>query len=191
MPKRTYRPNYSPPIGPRAQEIKALRRELSDLRHDLIRLQPRASADLLFSYYGCTTRAWEKWKRDTAGAVIQHAKVDPALASYPGIEERAACPLCGNGTTAFGARGGFAYPGRLERQLRVTAICTNARCSARHSSSRPITCTKRCSPVTAPKGARAEATGVGTDGAARGAGSSGLSIPERVARPRAMRSKDR
>lgn len=118
MPKRTYRPNYSPPIGPRAQEIKALRRELSDLRHDLIRLQPRASADLLFSYYGCTTRAWEKWKRDTAGAVIQHAKVDPALASYPGIEERAACPLCGNGTTAFGARGGFAYPGRLERQLR-------------------------------------------------------------------------
>ncbi|MCK1554747.1 MULTISPECIES: hypothetical protein [unclassified Bradyrhizobium] len=119
MPKRTYRPNYSPPIDPRAQEIKALRRELSDLRHDLIRLQPQEIADLLFSYYGCTTRAeWEKWKRDTAGAVIQHAKVDPAQASYPGIEERAACPLCGDGTTAFGARGGFAYPGGLERHLR-------------------------------------------------------------------------
>lgn len=96
MPKRTYRPNYSPPIDPRAQEIKALRRELSDLRHDLIRLQPQEIADLLFSYYGCTTRAeWEKWKRDTAGAVIQHAKVDPALASYPGIEERAACRYVG------------------------------------------------------------------------------------------------
>jgi|GEM_PF-1331266 len=118
MPTRTNRPIYSPPIDPRDQEIKALRRELSDLRHDLIRLQPQDIADLLTSYYGCTTRAeWGKWKRDTAEAVIERAKVDPALASYPGIEERAVCPLCGDGTNAFGSRGGFAYPGGLERHL--------------------------------------------------------------------------
>ncbi|MET4121108.1 hypothetical protein ABIB85_007538 [Bradyrhizobium sp. JR1.5] len=61
MPKRTYQPNYSPPIDPRDQEIKALQRELSDLRHDLIRLQPQDIAGLLTSYYGCTMRAeWER-----------------------------------------------------------------------------------------------------------------------------------
>ncbi|WP_354171732.1 MULTISPECIES: hypothetical protein [unclassified Bradyrhizobium] len=59
--------------------------------------------------------------------MIQRAKVDPPLASYPGIEERAVCPLCGDGTNAFGSRGGFAYPRGLERHLTGTAICTNAR----------------------------------------------------------------
>lgn len=61
MPKRTNRPIYSPPIDPRDEEIKALRRELSNLRHDLIRLQPQDIVDLLTSYSGCTTRAeWGK-----------------------------------------------------------------------------------------------------------------------------------
>ncbi|MDH2348147.1 hypothetical protein [Bradyrhizobium sp. SSUT77] len=67
---------------------------------------------MLTSYYGCSTRAeWGKWKRDTVEAVIERAKVDPTLLSYPGIEEGAVCPLCGDGTSAFGARGGFASPG--------------------------------------------------------------------------------
>lgn len=118
MPKRINRHNYSPPIDPRDEEIKALRRELSNLRHDLIRLQPQEIADLLTSYHACTTRAqWGKWRRDTVEAVIERATLDPALASYPGIEKRAVCPLCGDGTSAFGARGGFAYPGGLERHL--------------------------------------------------------------------------
>src|SRR5262245_43694236 len=118
MPRRTYRLGGSPPTDPRDEEIKSLKRELSEVRWDLISLQPSDTRDLLTSYHGCTTRAeWQKWKSDTTEAVIELAEVDPTLSSALSSGKRAVCPLCGDGATAFGAGGGFAYPGGLERHL--------------------------------------------------------------------------
>jgi hypothetical protein len=131
-------------VDPRDDIIENLKRELSNVRQDVIELSPapESAKELLGlqgTYHQKTAEDYSTWKDRVIAAVVELAVPDPTL-SNPYYGDRAACPLCKSvGLGAY--RDGFKLPTGLEyhlegkmnaRQCRVTAAAFEDALAALH-----------------------------------------------------------
>ena len=97
-------------------EIKMLKEDLYDARHLVIRLLPVPIQEILESYSKCKTlKDTHIWLNRIAEELITLAK---PIESEQNIyhEDRAYCPLCGEGTDHL-YRSGYSLPEGLRRHL--------------------------------------------------------------------------
>lgn len=116
MPRRT-------PFNPFEQhdrEVKRLKDELYEARSALVGLMPHEARIILWSYLNIqTAEEWYRWPDETAEK-IGDLCTDVTQRKYEGYiyEQRAKCPLCGDGPQSFyDGNSGFKLPEGLRRHL--------------------------------------------------------------------------
>lgn len=102
------------------RELRGLSDDLHMARHALIELMKPEAREILQSYYQIKTpEDWHRWPDEAAEKIIELC-TDVTQRSYQGYlyEERAKCPLCGNGPESFyDGHVGFKLPEGLRRHL--------------------------------------------------------------------------
>lgn len=111
--------------SPLEKEIEKLRQELSSANRTILDLMPPNIRQILDSYHSCTsTDSIHEWRVEAIEKLIRSAKI---LSREEGSywDERAYCPLCGDGSTSPYASG-FKVPEGLRRHL--DGYGNNSRC---------------------------------------------------------------
>jgi len=113
-------PRYTPIWEEQARKIRLLKDDLYMARRTIVELMPEKARSILNSYYETKSKEdWYRWPDQAAEQIIELC-TDVTQRTYQGYlyEERAKCPLCGDGPQSFyDGHVGFKLPEGLRRHL--------------------------------------------------------------------------
>lgn len=99
------------------KRIRHLEEELDESRYSIVRLMPGKIQEVLRSFYDCESRKeTHGWENETALEITEFAEILNQDGGLYFSDQRAYCPLCGDGSSSYSTEG-FTVPEGLRRHL--------------------------------------------------------------------------